>query len=126
MTGSALRIEWLPEPEKHDYPAALDYLSLLVPQTAAEALVASLRTAHGAQRKAKDILRASQLPELPATNAHVRKDLHKITEGTPLSPVLLVADQPLIIADGYHRVCAVYHLDEDAVIPCRLVPRSTD
>jgi len=25
------------------------------------------------------------------------------------------------IADGYHRVCASYHLDEDTEIPCRLV-----
>jgi len=27
----------------------------------------------------------------------------------------------LIVADGYHRICASYHLDEDADIPCRLV-----
>jgi hypothetical protein len=27
----------------------------------------------------------------------------------------------MVIADGYHRVCASYHLDEDAAIPCRLV-----
>jgi hypothetical protein len=27
----------------------------------------------------------------------------------------------LIIADGYHRLCAVYGFDEDAVIPCKIV-----
>jgi hypothetical protein len=27
---------------------------------------------------------------------------------------------PLTIADGYHRVCASYHLDENADIPCHL------
>jgi hypothetical protein len=27
---------------------------------------------------------------------------------------------PLQIADGYHRVCASYHLDENTDIPCRL------
>jgi hypothetical protein len=27
----------------------------------------------------------------------------------------------LIIADGYHRLCAVYKFDEDAVIPCKIV-----
>ncbi len=27
----------------------------------------------------------------------------------------------LIIADGYHRLCAVYKFDEDAMIPCRIV-----
>ena len=24
-------------------------------------------------------------------------------------------------ADGYHRICASYHLNEDAEIPCRIV-----
>ena len=28
---------------------------------------------------------------------------------------------PLTIADGYHRVCASYHVNEDADIPCLLV-----
>jgi hypothetical protein len=28
---------------------------------------------------------------------------------------------PLTVADGYHRICASYHLDENADIPCRLV-----
>ena len=28
---------------------------------------------------------------------------------------------PLTIADGYHRICASYHLDENADIPCHLV-----
>ncbi|OXC78557.1 hypothetical protein BSU04_11230 [Caballeronia sordidicola] len=27
----------------------------------------------------------------------------------------------LIIADGYHRLCAVYTFDEDAMIPCKIV-----
>ena len=27
---------------------------------------------------------------------------------------------PLTVADGYHRICASYHLDEDADIPCRI------
>jgi hypothetical protein len=27
---------------------------------------------------------------------------------------------PLIVGDGYHRICASYHLSEDADIPCRL------
>ena len=54
--------------------------------------------------------------------------LEKI-QGKPLSPVLLVRgdvgrDVPLTIADGYHRVCASYHLDENADIPCHLVDLS--
>jgi len=27
----------------------------------------------------------------------------------------------VVIADGYHRLCAVYLFDEDALIPCRIV-----
>jgi hypothetical protein len=27
---------------------------------------------------------------------------------------------PLTVADGFHRICASYHLDEDADIPCRI------
>jgi len=27
----------------------------------------------------------------------------------------------LQIADGYHRVCASYHLSEDTEIPCRII-----
>ena len=27
----------------------------------------------------------------------------------------------VVIADGYHRLCAVYSYDEDAVIPCKIV-----
>ena len=26
----------------------------------------------------------------------------------------------LIIADGYHRLCAIYSFDEDAVVPCKI------
>jgi hypothetical protein len=33
----------------------------------------------------------------------------------------LKAATPVIIADGYHRMCAVYAVDEDALIPCKIV-----
>jgi hypothetical protein len=47
-------------------------------------------------------------------------------KGKPLSPVLLVRGELTsgsgpTIADGYHRICASHHLNEDADIPCRLV-----
>ena len=28
---------------------------------------------------------------------------------------------PLVVADGYHRICAICYYDESAPIPCRLV-----
>ncbi len=122
----AKREHWKREPDRHDYPAALEYLSLLVPDATARALVTKLRRARITNRKAKDLLRASGLPALPATNVHVALDLKKVKKGRKLSPVLLVrgdlrSGRPLVIADGYHRICASYYVDEDADIPCRLV-----
>jgi len=122
----ARKENWKDEPEEHDYPAALSYLTLVTSEAGAEALVEALKKAPIVRRMAKDLLRASRLEVLPAENFHVQKDLKKVQKGRRLSPVLLVAgdlasDTPLTIADGYHRICASYHLYEDAVIPCRLV-----
>ena len=117
------REHWKDEPEEHDYPAAADYLSLLFPEEAA-ATIDGLRRAATIRRKAKDLMRAGRLELLPADDPEVSKDLKKVEQGERLSPVLLVrgrAGRPLIVADGYHRICASYHLDEDADIPCRLV-----
>jgi len=116
---------WKEVPDEHDYPAAEDYLSLLLPEAAARALSDRLRTAPLMRRKAKDLLRASGLAVLGADNFHVAADLEKVKKGKPLSPVLLVrgrlgAAVDLTVADGYHRICASYHLDEDADIPCRI------
>jgi len=33
----------------------------------------------------------------------------------------IASGRHLQIADGYHRVCASYHVDENTDIPCRLV-----
>jgi hypothetical protein len=116
---------WMETPEDHDFPAAQAYLSLLMEPGAAAKLVTALqRVQHADFHKAKDILRASDLALLPVDNVHVASDLAKVKEGKKLSPVLLIRGEPLVIADGYHRVCASYHLDEDADIPCRIVSRS--
>jgi hypothetical protein len=53
-------------------------------------------------------------------------DLEKVRKGELLSPLLLVRgsaghDVPLTVADGYHRICASYHINENADIPCRIV-----
>ena len=74
--------------------------------------------------KAKDIFRASGLSLLGVSNLHVERDRKKIREGTKLSPMLLVRDRrnrKVIVADGYHRLCAVYGFDEDAMVPCKIV-----
>ena len=115
---------WKDEPEQQDYPAARSYLSLLVDPGAAKRAAKALEQDPDAARyKAKDLLRAAGLTLLPLDDPEVAKDLAKVNAGTKLSPVLLVRGDPLWVADGYHRICASYHLDEDASIPCRIVPR---
>ncbi len=124
MKTDDAKVQWLGEPEEHDYPAALSYLSLIWQEAAAKALVAKLRRAPVGTFKAKDIFRASGLSLLGVSNSHVAKDRRKIEARQRLSPLLLVRDSPrgtVVIADGYHRLCAVYAVDEDALIPCKIV-----
>jgi hypothetical protein len=73
---------------------------------------------------AKDILRAAGLPLLGPDDSEVSADLEKVKLGKKLSPVLLVQGTPLWVADGYHRVCASYHLDEKTRVPCLMVART--
>ncbi len=117
-------IKWLSEPEDHDYPAAQAYLSLIYDESAANAYVEKMKSAPMVDFKAKDIFRASSLSLLGISNSHVKKDQQKIEAGKELSPLLLVRDSThgkVIIADGYHRLCAIYSFDEDAIIPCKIV-----
>lgn len=124
MSDSKL-VLWKTEPDDHDYPAAADYLALLADAAAVDAIVDELKSAPIVYKKAKDILRASRLRLLPADNPHVQADLVKIHKPKALSPILLVrgdlrAGLPLEIADGYHRICASYHVEENTDIPCRI------
>jgi hypothetical protein len=111
---------WLAEPEVHDFPAAAAYLDLLFSQLQVARTVADLHRATTSVRKVKDVMRASGLPLLPVDNRHVAHNINKVKKGELLSPVLLVRHNPLIIADGYHRICAAYHLTEDMDVPCRI------
>lgn len=128
-----MAVKWLDDPEDHDYPAAAAYLALLAGADDVKAVVKALRKAPLTLQKAKDILRASRLELLDEHNAHVLSDLAKIHRGEKLSPILLVrgdllAGVPLHVADGYHRVCASYHTDENTDIPVKIAdfpPRAT-
>lgn len=117
---------WLDNPQKHDYPAAENYLSLLLDARYVDQAVKGLKKAKTIHYFAKDILRASRLSLLPIDDVHVAGDLASIIRGEKLSPILLVRgrlhdDAPLTIADGYHRVCTGYHLADNTPIPCRIV-----
>lgn len=119
-----IEIQWLASPEDHDYPAAKSYLMLMYADAEANRYVQKLKRAKVTAFKAKDIFRASGLSLLGVSNGHVAKDRDKIESGKKLSPLLLVRAPSfgkLIIADGYHRLCAVYLFDEDAIIPCKIV-----
>lgn len=121
---SSTQIRWLNDVEAHDYPAAESYLCLQYSEGKAHELVQRLLQAGLTQFKAKDIFRASGLSLLGVSNSHVDKDRKKISAGVQLSPLLLVRDEAhgrVVIADGYHRLCAIYAVDEDALIHCKIV-----
>jgi len=118
-------VVWKDQPDEHDYPAAASYLTLVAEPALVASVVTALQAAPLEHFKAKDILRSSRLALLSADNRHVAGDIDKVRDGKRLSPVLLVRGDltrgfPLQIADGYHRVCASYHLDENTDIPCRI------
>ena len=122
--ASMNEIKWFPDVEEHDYPAAESYLSLLYAEEKVSEMIARFRNAVIVQFKAKDIFRASQLSLLGVSNSHVEKDREKIRKGKSLSPLLLLRDQQngrVVIADGYHRLCAVYGFNEDAFIQCKII-----
>lgn len=124
MPKDKVDIKWRSLPEDHDYPAAQSYLSLIFEASVASAYVEKLKSAPISLFKAKDIFRASGLSLLGISNSHVGKDQQKVEAQKELSPLLLVRDAThgkVIIADGYHRMCAVYTFDEDIQIPCKIV-----
>ena len=117
---------WSDKSQPKDFKSAVDYLSLLIPRGKSKTVGQRLKKAPIMRRAAKDLLRASDLQPLPPDNSEVEEHLKKARNGKLLSPVLLVRGNiakrvPLVVADGFHRVCASYYLDEDASIPCRVV-----
>ena len=121
--GKRHSILWRDECEAGNYPAALSFLSLIYEPKLARKLVQRLRKSELSEFKAKDIFRASGLSLLGVSNFHVEKDRNKVMRGKRLSPLLLVRAPEhgkVIIADGYHRLCAVYSFDEDVLVRCKI------
>ena len=122
---------WKSEPDEHDYPAAQSYLSLCFDAATAKALADQLKEAPIEMHPAKDVLRSSDLPLLALEDPSVKRDLAKVVLGAKLAPVLVVRGDlrrglKAIIADGYHRTCASYHLSENEAIPCRIIDHPVD
>ena len=118
------KIRWLDEPQDKDYAAAESFLSMLVAPAGLRKVIGALRVAPNGNWAAKDVLRASGLgPLKPKQSEEVANELEKVTEKRSISPVLLVGGlrQYLVIADGYHRVSAAYRVQEDSIVPGRLL-----
>ncbi len=117
----AKRIKWREEVAGHDYDAAEAYLSLKLNKEAVEKTVKRLRKASLTKRRANDILRAAGLTAAPLDDPGVMKDLIKVIEAKPLSPVLVVSGKTgADIADGYHRVSLVYRIDPYGEVPLKI------
>lgn len=120
------QIVWKKKAEAEDFAGAEHFLSLVFSKARVGKLLVAFHKAKGAEYAAKDLLRASNLPLLPRDEPHVDQDLKRIHKGKPLAPLLLIRGDmskgvPLIVADGYHRICAICYYDESAPIPCLMV-----
>jgi hypothetical protein len=115
-------IRWCDDVAEHDYAAAEAYLSLKLAPSEVEKAVARLRKAKMTKRRANDILRAAGASAAPLDDPGVVKDLIKVIEDKPLSPILVVngGGGQTEIADGFHRVSLVYRVDPFAVVPLKL------
>ena len=119
--GPVEKIKWLGDVADHDYGSAEAYLSLKFDKEAVNKIVKRLRNARLTTRRANDILRAAGLTAAPLDDPGVIKDLIKAIEGRHLSPVLVVSGEAgADIADGYHRVSLVYHIDPYGDVPLKL------
>jgi hypothetical protein len=121
---SKKEIQWLKEPADHNYPSAISYLSLIINPAQVNAHVLLLKKEPIVHFKARDIFRASGLPLLGISQHQIEHNLKKIEKEEPLSPILLIRDidhRKVIVADGYHRLCAVYHHNDNMEIPCKII-----
>jgi hypothetical protein len=119
---------WDDEPGPRDLAAARDYLCLVFEPRLAERLADALAAVETIRvHRAAELLRAAGAKPLRRKDLEVRAELDKIERGERLAPVLLVRDitrHDLIVADGFARICAGRLVNEDAVIPCRIVTTS--
>jgi hypothetical protein len=110
-------LRWRKDVAEHDYSAASGYLSIRFGESRAHEVSEKLRKLPVIQRRANDILRATQRDPLPLSDPGVLRDLQKVLAGEKLSPVLVAEGD---IADGYHRVSLAYALDPYADVPLKL------
>lgn len=117
------KINWLSSPVDSDYVSAGRYLSLLFKPGKCRKLLRKLRAAPISEYPAKDILRASRTPMSEVAAFDWKRQQQQIRDGEALGPILLVRQNDgsdLIIADGFHRICALFAEDELIKVPCKI------
>jgi hypothetical protein len=98
-------------------------LTLLFKPRKCRKLLRKLRAAPMSAYPAKDILRASRTPMSEVAAFDWRRQQQEIHDGKALSPILIVRQNDgsgLIIADGFHRMCALFAEDEQIEVPCKI------
>lgn len=118
------KINWLSAPVDDDYVSAEKYLSLLFKPRKCRKLLRKLRAAPMSEYPAKDILRASRTHMSEVAAFDWDRQQQQIREGEALGPILIVRQNDgsgLIVADGFHRMCALFAEDELIKVPCKIV-----
>jgi len=121
---SKKEVIWLNSPQIDNYTAANSFLNLIYDASACFELMKELKTSPIIEFKARDIFRAAGVASLSANNSDVEKERKNIKKHVALSPILLARDfmnKKVTIAEGYYRLCAVYAINENSVIPCKIV-----
>jgi hypothetical protein len=117
------KINWLSSPIDNDYISAERYLSLLFKPGKCRKLLQKLRAAPMSEYPAKDILRASRTAMSEVAAFDWSHHQQQIRDGEALGPILIVRQNDgsgLIIADGFHRMCALFTEDELIKVPCKI------
>lgn len=114
--SEALWNEKTPSMYLHD---CWQYITLLFSPSDADAIINDLTNASLTLRRANDILRAAELEPCEREDAAVLASIERLGEQGAIPPVyLVVAKRKLIIADGYHRVSAVYWSNDFVDVDC--------
>lgn len=119
-----VQVKWLVQPVDKDYGAAESFLQLVFDSKKARAWSKKLKRVDVSEYFAKDIFRASGTALSDVQAFDWTKQHNEIAAGKALSPILLVRQgdgKPLIIADGFHRLCAVFETDQEITVPCKIV-----
>jgi hypothetical protein len=117
------KINWLSNPVDNDYDSAERYLSLLFKPRKCRKLLQKLRAAPMSEYPAKDILRASRTRMSEVAAFDWGRQQRQIRNGEALGPILIVRQNDgsgLIVADGFHRMCALFAEDELIKVPCKI------